>query len=165
MCWAFGFCPLCPPSSQLFSLGAQAYFFILNHYSPLFPTAHTPLTDICLVKRFTYLPNLTNFEFKILWRTTLSLCNCLDPCFLPAKTKILLVPLKCKIIMVLSNNRFFQNHNSNIGPFFIAPCKFVALNLLCLIFCIYNYFGSFLYFLFIALQTIAIAINVALSRS
>ena len=58
--------------------------------------------------------------------------------------KILLVPPKCKIIMVLSDYPFFQYCDSNVD--FIAPCIVITLNLF--------YFSKV-----IALPTIAIAIK------
>ena len=79
---------------------------------------------------------------------------------------MLLVRPKYEIIMVLSNYSFFQDYYSNIGLFSIAPYKVIALNLRCFIYGI----SSLLLFLIalskvIALQTIALAIVVAFSRS
>ena len=54
--------------------------------------------------------------------------------FIVQQTKILLVPQKCETIMLLFNYSVFQYCDSNIGLFHIAPCKVVALNLLCFIF-------------------------------
>jgi hypothetical protein len=73
---------------------------------------------------------------------------------------------KYEIIMLTSNQSFFQYCDSNIGLFFIAPCKVITLNPLCI------FFLSVLCFFFdgslskvIALSTNAIATVVALSRS
>ena len=78
-----------------------------------------------------------------------------------------MLPSKYEIIMVPSNNSFFQYCDSNIGLFSIAPCKVITLNPFCFLFGI----SSLLLFWWlslskvIALPTIAIAIVVALSRS
>ena len=51
-------------------------------------------------------------------------------------TKLLLVPPKSKIIMLLSNYYFLRYCNSNIVLFYNASCNFTALYLLCFIFAI-----------------------------
>ena len=56
--------------------------------------------------------------------------------------KILLLPSKYKIIMVLSNHSNFQYCDSNIGLFSIAPCKVITLNPLYILF-LYQFFASF----------------------
>ena len=50
-----------------------------------------------------------------------------------------MIPLKCKIIVVLFNCLFFQYCYRNIGLLFIAPCKVIALYLLGF-FCIFFWF-------------------------
>ena len=57
--------------------------------------------------------------------------------------KILLLPPKYEIIMVPSNQSFFQYCDSNIELFFIAPCKVITLNPLCSLFW-YQFFAFFL---------------------
>ena len=80
--------------------------------------------------------------------------------------KILLLLPKYEIIMLPSNHPFFQHCDGNIGLFSIAPCKVITLNPFS------SFLVSILCFFFdaslskvIALQTIAIAIVVALCRS
>ena len=48
--------------------------------------------------------------------------------------KILLLPPKYEIIMLPSNHSFFQNCDSNIGLFSIAPCKVINFNPFCILF-------------------------------
>ena len=48
--------------------------------------------------------------------------------------KILLLPPKYEIIMVLSNHSYFQYCDSNIKLIFIPPCKVITLNPLCSLF-------------------------------
>ena len=57
--------------------------------------------------------------------------------------KILLLPPKYEIIMVPSNHSFFQYCNSNIGLFFIAPCKVITLNPLGIVFGISSFYCFF----------------------
>ena len=65
--------------------------------------------------------------------------------------KILLLPPKYVIIIVLSNHSVFQYCYSNIGLFFIALCKAITLNPLCILF-LYQFFASFLTALFLKLS-------------
>ena len=72
-----------------------------------------------------------------------------------------MVPPKYELIMVLSNYLFFEYCHKNIGLFSIAPCKVIALNLLCFIFDIISlllYFISLTYSYSIAIPTIALPI-------
>ena len=80
--------------------------------------------------------------------------------------KILLVPHKCKIIMMLSNHSFFQYCYRNIGFLSVTSYKFIAFNLLCLNFAIIYLLLCFIsLFIVMALPTIARAIVIALISS
>ena len=50
--------------------------------------------------------------------------------------KILLLPPKYELIMLPSNHSFFQYCDSNIGLFYIAPCKVINFNPFCILFAI-----------------------------
>ena len=62
--------------------------------------------------------------------------------------KMILVQPKYEIIMVPSNQSFFQYCDSNIGLFLISPCRVITLNPLCILFGI----SSFLMGLFLKLS-------------
>ena len=64
----------------------------------------------------------------------------------------LMLPPKCEIIMMLSNYLFFQYCGITAVLFSIAPCKVIALNLLCFI---YGISSLLLFSKVIALPTIA----------
>ena len=70
---------------------------------------------------------------------------------LTQSAKILFLPPKYKIIMLPSNHLFFQNCNSNIGLFFIAPCKVITLNPFC-----YQFYYSFLMALSLKLSLLSL---------
>ena len=72
-------------------------------------------------------------------------------------TKILLVPSKFDLIMLITNYLVLQYCYSNIELFLIAPCNVIAINLLCLIFCLISLLVSFF-----SLPTFTIAIVDAL---
>ena len=80
-------------------------------------------------------------------------------------TKKLLLPPKYEIIMVPSNQPFFQYCDSNIVLFSITPCKVITLNQFCILFGISSLFFFMTLSKVIALPTIAIAIVVTLSRT
>ena len=88
-------------------------------------------------------PHVSLDKFMRLWSmreiclTIPSTLKSYTPCAkkgLLKSAKILLLPPKYEIIMVLSNHAFFQYCDSNIGLSSITPCKVINLNPFCILF-------------------------------
>ena len=77
---------------------------------------------------------LPNTECKYTLQTSLEMLIDYSIQYLVQLAKILLLPPKYKIIMLPSNDSFFQYCDSNIGLFSIAPCKVITLNPFCILF-------------------------------
>jgi hypothetical protein len=67
-------------------------------------------------------------------------------------TKILMVPPKWKIFIVVSNQYFFWCCIKIIGLFSIALCQAISHNLLCFMFSRYNFYAYYLLCSFLLLQ-------------
>ena len=80
--------------------------------------------------------------------------------FIPS-AKILLLPPKYEIIMLPSNQSFFQYCDSNIGLLSIGPCKVITLNPLCILFGISSLL-LFLWLLFLSYRSFSFLKGIAI---